>query len=391
MAITFLPELPEDTWDLSEWLELVAREQPGGGGAHSHQSYEETLAIQIRATKARSALQQLLGWAWADDGPPYRLHREAVPVQHPTTPWLWVDGVAVTPHNPLGTLQTDLSIKAKRDAIGFKGYAPAKTTNYSLCNLHVRFRNVWWRLWPDWDPAWQNLYAGKEWIRSFGNTSKTTQLDLLSAEGAGDSASLYFADGNPAFGITAGVDGTAFNGTQYVRQQKTTFRLVWKNVPLNYTCGEIDFTEANISSFLLPYPERLIAAMGHVNDTPFPGANSPYARGTLLLAGIEETLYQQPVATDSEFGLLAADYVFTFEHSDPPRDPDAVPNPPSTSTVARGHNLVASRVTRYWYLVTSGTDGAGGTRGTYSGQTVLPYADFHNMFYHRDDPDHPIP
>lgn len=392
MAVTWLPELPADVWSLSDWLEKIALEKPGGSGAHSLQSSDENIVTQIYANKVRSALAGLLGWAWADDGPPYLLHRENVAVQHPTMPWLWVDGVAVTPHIPLGQTQPTGPVRPKTPGVGYTGYAPTDTTRYTLCDLHVRFRGVQWRMWPDWDPIWQLRYVGKEWMRSFGNTTKSTALDLLSAEGAGDDASLYFADDSSAYGINSGPNGTAFNGTQYVRQQKTTFKMVWKNVPLNYTCGEIKFNEDDISSFLMPYPERLIQAIGYVNSVPFPGINSPYVGGTLLLTQVEEIPYQQPVRTDSEFGLMAADYVLTFEHFDPPRDPNAVPNygtlGSSSRVVARGHNLVASRTSRYWYLVTAGTTT---TRGTYDGRRLLPSYDFHSLFRHRSNTDYPMP
>lgn len=396
MPIVFLPELPQDTWSLTEWLEKVAGEKPGGDGTHSLQSSDETIVITIPMNKVRSAIQQILGWAWADDAAPYLLHREAVAIQHPVCPWLWADAVTVTPHNPLAVMQPSGLVQAKTEGVGYAGYAPADTTRYTLADLTVRFRNIWWQQWPDWSPTWQAMYVGKEWIRSFGNVSKSTQLDLITAEGAGDDASMFFADGNTSQGVVSGLNGTKFQGTQFVRSQKTIFKLVWKNVPINYTCGEVQFSENEIQSFLMPYPKRLIAALGRVNSTPFPGTNSAYVAGTLLLTGIEEQMYQQPVRTDSDFGLLAADYTFTFEQFDPERDPDAVPDPgpPGTGSVEpeRGHNLVPNRNTRKWYLVTSGTSGiVSGTRGSYQGNRLIPSCDFHHMFRHVDNGAYSIP
>jgi hypothetical protein len=387
MPIIILPEAPADVWDLDDWREKVARENPGGAGAHSLQTSEEAIVIQLESNKVRSCLQQVLGWSWADNAAPWRLHREAVPVQHPRFPWLWADSVAPLNWNPLAQLQTDGSRKAKEEGVGFEGYAPPHTTRYTHTDILVRFRNIWGRQWPDTDPTWQDNYLGKEWLRSFGHVSKQAQLDLITAEGANDESSLFWAEGG-GDGPTAGPSaGSAFNGTQYVRRQTTQFKLVWRNVQTEYTCGQMDFTEAEYDTFLMPLPRRLVRALGTVNDAPFPGSASRYKAGTLLFSALEENTYQQPVRTDSEFGLWASDYTFTFDYFDPPRDPAAYTNPGGAS-VKYGHHLFPWRRTRYWYLATSGSSS---TRGTYNGKTALESTTFTDMFRHVDDPAYTIP
>jgi hypothetical protein len=335
----------------------------------------------------------VLGYARADDAAPYRLYREACPVQHPRYPWLWADAVSEIHRIPLPTTQTDGTKKAKEASVGYQGYAPDYTTNYGLVEITVRFRNMLWRQFTDADSVWVDNYLGKEWLRSFGCVGKTVQLDLISAEGASDASALYFAEGDAGDGPVSGPDGTPFGGTQFTRAQRTDFKLLWKCVPVNYTCGPIDnVDEDNIASLIMPFPERLVRALGTVNKTAFPGANSPYKAGTLLLKAIEETPYQLPVRTNSDFGLLCADYTFTFEYFNPPRDPAAIQNysgvgPPA---VVYGHNLFPYRPAgRYWYLATSGS---ASTRGTYSGNQLIEATEFHDMFQHRSNTsDYPLP
>lgn len=389
-GVVILPEDPADEWNLSEWLELAGNQKPGGPGAYSLQTSEDTLTIEIQDNQRRSAIQQILGYAYADDAAPYRLNRPAVAIQHPYLPWLWADSVSVQPIAPMGVLQDDLTRKAKTPGVGVPTYSPAYTTRYSRSELLVRFKPIYWRPFREDDPSWDGVYteagkSSKEWMRYFGVVNKSVELDLITAEGANDDAQLYWAEGvvgGTGSGPTS--PGTPFNGTQYIRVNRTTFKMVWKNVPLNYTCGEIDFNADDIASFLMPRPTRLTRALGTVNKTAFPGANSPYKAGTLLLKAIEETPYQQPVRTDSEFGYFAADYSLTFEYMDPPRDPSSVQNlgGGGATAVKYGHHLYPYRPTRYWYLATAGTSS---TRGTYTGKTQLEETEFHDLFRSASD------
>lgn len=393
MAVVILPEAPADEWDLSDWLELMAAEKPGGAGAFSHQASEDTLVITLPGNQVRSCIRQLLGWAWSDVAAPWRLHRPAVPVQHPRYPWMWADAVSVQPHNPLGQVQSDASVKAKTAGVGFTGYAPSAHGCYARMDVTVRFRGINWFNFLDSDPLWADNFAGKEWLRSFGKVNAAYETDLISAEGANDEASLYFAEGTTAgagSGPVSGPNGTPFNGTQFVRVSKTRFRLVWKCVPVEYVCGEQEFNEAGADTFLMPLPRRLVRALGTVNDAAFPGTSSPYVAGTLLLSGVEEIPYQLPVRTTADFGLMAADYILTFDHFDPPRDSAAVQNlgGGGATAVKRGWHLYPSRITGYWYYATKGT---AVTRGTYAGVGQLESTDFTDLFRHVDDPAYPIP
>jgi hypothetical protein len=381
MSIVVLPEKPEDVWDLDEWKEKVAKENPGGSGAHALQTSEESLVITLEANKIRSCLQQVLGWSWSDTAAPWRMHREAVPTQHPRFPWLWADSVAPLLFNPLAQRQTSGLNQAKEEGVGWTDYAPQFTTRYTYVDLLVRFKNIWGRQWPDSDPFWQDNYLGKEWLRSVGNVGKNVQLDLITAEGAGDAAALFWAEGGGDGPVAGSSPTSAFNGTQYVRRQSTQFKIQWKCVPIEYTCGEMIFTEDDYDTFLLPLPRRLVRQLGTVNDAPFPGTNSKYKAGTLLFSALEEVSYQLPVRTDQEFGMWAADYTFTFDYFDPPRDPAAVTNP-SGRTVKYGHHLFPWRKTRYWYLATAGS---ASDRGTYDGVTALEATAFTDMFRHADD------
>jgi hypothetical protein len=394
MAIVVLPEAPADRWDYDDWVEKMGQEKPGGAGGFSHQMSEDTLVITLPGNQVRSCIQQLLGWSWSDVAAPWRLHREACPVQHPRFPWLWADSVSVQPHNPLAQLQDDLTYKPKSAGVGFANYGPTHHGCYARMDVVVRFRNVHGQQWRDDDPQWADNFAGKEWLRSFGLLNKSVQLDLITAEGASDEATLYFADGQVAgvgSGPVTGPDpGTPFNGTQFTRFPRTVLRFLWKNVPQEYLSGEFLYTEADAASTDVPYPARLVRALGRVNSAPFPGSNSPYVAGTLLLTGIEEIPYQQPVRTTTEFGLWASDVILTMEHVDPPLDPNARTNPVG-QTAKRGWHLYPYRPTNYWYYATSGTGGAAGTRGKYTGNAQLREYDFHDLFRHVDDPAYALP
>lgn len=385
MAAVILPEAPADRWNLGEWLEQMAQQKPGGDDAFSNQVSESSLVITVPGNKVRSCVQQVMGWSWSDTAAPWRLHREACPVQHPRYPWLWADAVSVRPVNPLGQIQPDLTVQPKTPGVGYDGYAPEYYGCYARVDVTVRFRSINWFNFRDDDPLWADNFAGKEYLRSFGKVNAGYETDLISAEGANDSAALYFAEGTvggAGSGPVAGPNGDPFNGTQFVRVSKTRFRLVWKNVPTEYVSGEQEYNEADCASFIMPLPRRLVRALGTVNSTPFPGANSPYVAGTLLLSGVEEIPYLQPVRTTSDFGLPASDFVFTFDHFDPRRDPAAI-TVPAGQTGKRGWHLYPSRITGYWYYATKGS---AVTRGTYSGVGQLESLEFHDLFKHVDDP-----
>ena len=391
MADIILPEKPADRWSLSDWQEMMAQNRPSGAGTFSSATSEDSLEILVKFNQVRSCLQQILGWAWADDAAPYLLHRESVPVQHPYFPWLWADAARVEPFNPLGKTQTDLTIKAKELGVAFPDYGPEYFTRYTLAKITIRFVNINWQQWLDSDPIWADNFVGEEWGRSFGLANKTTTLDLITAEGGNDAASLYFAEGNTSgagTGPVTGPNGTPFGGTQFIRVNRTDYKMLWKCVPLNYFAGPTSFTAGDEASYLMPSATRMMKALGRVNSAPFPGANSPFVAGTLLLKAVEEVPYQQPVRTTTEFGLFASDFYLTFEHFDPTRDATAVTNPSGTTPVKRGHYLFPYRPTGKWYYATAGTET---TRGTYGGTAPIQSQDFHDLFRHVGNPAYPLP
>lgn len=393
MGVVVLPEDPADEWDLEAWREVMSNQRPGGVAAFSLAMSENVYVIQVEPNKVRSCVRQLLGWAWADAVAPYQLHREAVPAQDPQFPWLYADSVAVNFKFPLGTDEADgLDGKAKVSGVGVPSrlYSPEHYGRYGDAEVTVRFRPVNYRLFHDQDLTWSEVYAGKEWMRNFGPVGKSFGVDLITAEGGSDDAALYFAEGDAGDGPTSGPSGTPFGGTQFVRVNKTSFKMIWRNVPVAYTSGEFGFTEADIGSFLMPLPERLTVGLGRVNSTPFPGVNSRNKAGTLLLSGLEEVVYQQPVRTDSDFGLWAADYALTFDHFDPKRDVSAVQNLGGGGAVdvKYGHHLYPFRRTMKWYYASSGSST---TRGTYAGNSQLREQDFHDLFRHVNDSTYLLP
>lgn len=391
MPTVVIPEPPANRWDYADWLEKMASERPSGAGEFTNTASEDTLDILVPFTQVRSCLQQILGWAWADDVAPFRLHREACSIQHPYFPQLWAVAARVLPWNPFGQIQPDLTVKPKAEGVAFDGYGPTHAGVYSRATVTVRFQNINWQQWRDDDPVWADNFAGEEWGRSFGLVNKTVSLDLITAEGASDEAALFFAEGNTGgagTGPTTGPSGTAFNGSQFIRVSKTDYKMLWRQVPLNYFAGETSFTAGDEASFLMPSAKRLVKGLGRLNSAPFPGANSPFVAGTLLFKGVEEIPYQQPLRTTTEFGLFASDFLLTFEHFDPTRDSTAVTNPPSSTPLKRGHLLFPFRPTGKWYYASSGTTV---TKGTYGGNDALQSMDLHDLFRHADDPAFPIP
>lgn len=401
MAIVILPELPANQWNLTAWLEKMASADPGGASSFTTQDSEAVMVIRVLAEQVRSCIVQILGYAWADDATPWRLHRDATPIQHPFYSFLWADSVTVQKVGPEGIQNIDgggnIVLQAKLPTDNNRVYSPANYGRYGFADVTVRFKPLKTMIYAsDFDSAWAP-FLGQEQLRYFGRLGTDVGLDLLTVEGAVDDSGIAFAEGaysggtGPPTGMNSATNLSGFGGAVFTRREKTTFHCIWKQVPINYTCGEIKFTAADIASFVMPAPLRFVKALGTINKTNFPGANSPYKPGTLMLTAVKETVYQQPVRTNSPYGYPAADYEMTFEYFDPTRDCTAVVNPgtaPIDTAVAYGFDLFPYRPTRKWYLATTGD---ATVRGTQSGLRFYPKTEFGDIFQHISNTTYPLP
>src|SRR5262245_27774220 len=95
--------------DIQEMFELPGT-QPGGGESFTLENGEAVLVYLIDWHKTRSFLKWAVGYAYSDEGDPYKMYR-VNPQYHPRYPWLSVSGVhfsAVAPKsNPLSGVPTN--------------------------------------------------------------------------------------------------------------------------------------------------------------------------------------------------------------------------------------------------------------------------------------------
>lgn len=375
-----LLEFPDDEWDLAEWKEEIASQRPGGAGAFSYGNSEDVITIEVPYNQLRSCIRQMFGYSIADTtGSGYRLSRPEVQVQHPIFPWLWADSLASQPWNPMGNEDFPTSPPGTYQAklAAYSEYnSPPYTVNYKRTSISVRFKEVPYRIYSDDDSHWLSTTA--EYKRFLGPVSVTPKNELISATGGVEGSALYYADttaavvGPPAIapGPTTGPSGTEVKGSVYTTKQTVEISLLWKQVEESYL---IDTSGDNYDLF--PIPTRLLAYLGTVNKTEF--CDRP--AGTLLFDGIGLQRKQQPLPTDTEFGLWAYDVTLKFLYFNPPTPEDSaiITDPPASTPILRGWHRFPWKNNGFWYAATKGD---ATTRGTYGGQTQLKQMEFANMF-----------
>jgi hypothetical protein len=172
--------------------------------------------------------------------------------------------------------------------------------------------------------------------------------------------------------------GTPVGGYIYAQKQTTELVLRWHQVPEFYVA---DTTDDNY--FILPRLKRILAHLGSTNNAAFCG----HRTGTLLFDQVSWERYQQPVPTDSEWGLYAYDIDFRFVQFDPRKAPTVTTNPPGGAELY-GHNTLPWRNNSYWYAATRAGSGSAGST---TGDKILPDSNFAHIFEHVANPAIPYP
>lgn len=415
-VLTVVEEEPEDRWSLDDWLEQMADAAPGGPCVFGSQQASVSEVIRIEAHRPgglngtiRSCLQQILGYSKADHDN-YALLRPAVPVAHPSLPWLWADVASVQKYGPLGN-EEFVGSKAgtfKPKAAGTDGnfaviggadglYRPEFTSNYGMALVTVRFSYFPWLVYTEDDLIWDAFIPGEEWRRMCVMSERRPRLDLIVAEGT-DQGKYYFSEREAGSDRPeAGPSSTAFSGGVYVRKSSTTYTVCWKQVAEEYLCGPYDLDSSD--KLIMPLSARFDRYLGSVNQFAIWGQPAQ----TLLFADWRTERYPQPVRVVDQDGypfapgLIAHDVYLTFEKTDPPRAA-SVENHLGVEILdpadrLRGHQVAPYRpdVDKKWYGVTAGTSGAGGTGGTSSGARKFEELDHRDLFRHANDPSFPLP
>lgn len=389
-APTVIPEDPDDEWNLSLWQEQVEDRRPGNA-VFSYSQSAVTETIVVPANQVRSCVRQLLGYSLANHTT-YLLERKEVPVRHPWWRHLWADSVQVQEIVPLAQPQADGTTKAKKDADDPDLYAPAATGRYGHSLVTVQFRHLPWLVWRDDDDLWAT-YLGEEWRRFTACTSVRPILDIQTVD-ADAKSQFVFAERDQADVANSprvGPGGKPIpNGQIPYRKQQVGFSLLWRGVEETYLTGP--YPDDVYAGFLLPDYERLNRYMGCVNAVTFLG----HKPGTLLFDYEVVGRYPFPgVRTNYDFGLIGVDILMKFTLYRPPQPAAVIDS--NGNVVADGDRWYghlalpfAPNPNHYHFVATAGTDA---TRGTLPGSSrlALEPLDFYDLFYHHDDPIHPIP
>lgn len=333
-------EQPEDEFGEADWRETLAAFQPGGGDIISTERSEATLVAEIPARKRRSAARFLLGYHWADNGTPYRLHRQT-PVRHPHYPWLFASSVHFSQWLPVGNPDDpDGQGRAKRLAAE-PGEPLAAQGNYNRAYATVLFSQPPYQVLDD-DDIWFS-----ESDRFFDRwTQISPRLDLLSADTGRQMVFAEGPSGNP--------NGKPFQGEVAEFRQVSYYQAVWHAVPSSYVCDGDGV------------PTKLMRAIGCLNDDTWMG----FARNTVRFDPPEFRRYLWPIWTDEAVGgAYMYDITLNIAVFDPPAS--------VVSPLRRGWNLFP------W----ARGGGSGGGPGWYTAQRsdgtyYLPEIDLDTIFDH---------
>ena len=341
----------EHEFTAADWLEELAPFQPGGGDTFSLEQSEATLVGLVPTKYNRSLLQFMLGYAYADNADPYKLHR-VNPVQHPVYPWLYAKSVNIQASRPIGN-PDNANNNPYKAAAEFDGNKFPFVGNYALSQVTVRFAQFPWQFYDDEASAFKNAAAGKEYARNCAIFDSTDpQFEMLMSE----------TDRFLTFKNAGAHTDKKFPGTVGEPVQKTGLVMRWHGVPESFV-------------FDNGIPRKMLEIVGKVNNAAFPaslGANFP--AGVLIFQPPEFRRYQQPLWLQNGAISFAYEIILPFQFFDPPAGSG------STSTV-RGHNL-------FPYARGGGT---GGGPGWYEAQRpdgtlYLPSANFEKIFEHVNKP-----
>lgn len=296
----------------SDWKETL--DNSGTSDAHlSNDVQEITRSGRIPFNKKRSAARFFLGYAYADTGSPYRLHREN-PHSDPEFPWLFAYDISFKDVAPKAN--PDISpVRPKVESPFYAGYFFA---NYEESIATVRYRSFRTRFRPD-----EQIAANDdEWKR---NTffDIAPKIEAITADGV---SQMHFAEG-PA--PAAGPLGVLFPAPIVALKAQTGFVLNWLSVPFGYL--------STVSEYL--FPTKILNCVGKLNDDLFLGTFNPK---TCFMQPPSFQVKPFPVASDDPYDpLMAVDVSIPFDYFEPEK---GVP-----ASEYRGHVLLPWRVNGKWY------------------------------------------
>lgn len=309
----------------NHWKEVIADNGPASTGL-SADTQEATLTGYIPWNTQRSAARYFLGHAYSETTAPYFLHREN-PHRHPIWPQLYAVSIAFSP----------VIVRANTDNANNSPYdeSPFAVNQFSARYVHalatVTYRSFRHVFLEDDDMGGDNQ---NEWQRN-AYFDVQPKVEALSCDGAGQ---LTFAEigagGNPPA-------GTKFPAAVAQLMAKTTFALVWSNVPWEH-----------LSAFTtIFYPRKIMDCVGRVNNAAMFGAIFP--AGTILMQAPQFNLKSSYIASDGlPFPVRMVDVTLNFEFFNPDK---GVPG-----SSYRGHRLMPWRgatgdpLGGKWFLATRG-------------------------------------
>lgn len=310
-------ELPENTFDYeTDWKEAIGDTAPSSVTL-SQDAQEATVVGYVPWNKQRSAARHFLGFAYADDAAPWRLHRE-LPAAHPGYPWLYAETISFTPYVPKSNEDHDTLSPVVQgefdDAL--------KEAYYTHVVATVRYRNFRC-LFIDDDSITD---ASGEW-RRWAYLDLDPKIEALQVTGG--LSQLTFAEGGGANQPGAGT--TPFGAPLAALLSKTGFSLVWMDVPFDYLS----------SNPFVFFPTKILACAGTVNsESLFDGL---FPAGTMLLQSPQFTEKRFPVPSSSvgALPLRSVTVRLNWEFFDPERGATAENGSTTIDpSETRGHNLM---------------------------------------------------
>lgn len=338
-------ENPDDEFTYeTDWKECIDNTQPSGSDTSSATSQESVLVGLVPFNKVRSAERYFLGYSYADDDAPYKLHREP-PARHPRKPSQYaytVSSVGLAPKsnsdNPNGEpYQQSPFAGLNSETLWYADYQYAVMTVRFKSFGRMRFLQDSYI--DDYTDEWKRM---TRWAAS-------PAVEALQADGI---AQLKFAEGTP--------DGLMFPAPLAALLSKIGMQLKWYGVPSEYVSSD---------PFVF-FPDKIINILGTINDDDFLG----FEKGTMLLKAVsaEETLF--PVYPNDSFDVIGGyDITLYWEFFDPPKG--VADSPPGTSPYF-GHRIYPYRLDRKFYYCKLQNDT----------DELLPLKDHYTVFQHVSDP-----
>jgi hypothetical protein len=333
-----LAELDDNAFDpatdIKEMFELSGT-QPGGGDSFSLENAEAVLVYLIDWKKARAFIRWVLGFAYADKGAPYAMHREN-PQIHPRFPWLTASTVSLSSIAPKANDQGTGAPKENSPnypaVFNLDPNAITKTAYYDSCFCTVRFVQRNWIFRPDTfvtSPA-------NELERNCVITP-TPIVELLNAEGG--TSQLLWQEGDAA---SANADHPKIDEvltnifSTRVAKVRLLVQMMW-------------WPESYLSNDPLTFnPEKLFSCISMVNSKPFLGRPA----GTLLCDAPKMERFQFPICTfDGLFPFYGWNITLPLTYFNPKLGVPEVGDPLANDAKARGHRCLPWRGNSLWFGV----------------------------------------